>query len=245
MIPRYLFVILLFCCLPLLSRAQQQEFTVNGIVFVKNTSDRIAQATATNTRTQVIMMTDELGNFNIKAAKGDTLLFNKKGYGQQTLVINRSEDVVIYMQGIVVLPQVTINGGQSTKQQQNDVIDAYRSKGLYFDGKPPWWIFNPINGSPLTGLYELFSRDAKNERHFIKISKEESEAIEVNRRYTPKLVKQVTALPDTDVVKFMQQYTPSYEDLKTWNDYDLIKHIKRYQEYYAKHKEGIKSEQLY
>jgi hypothetical protein len=99
--------------------------------------------------------------------------------------------------------------------------------------------------SPLTAFYELFSSDAINERHFAKFSKNEMEAIEVSKRYTPQLVKQVTNLPDADVVKFMQQYTPSYEDMRAWNDYELITHIKHYLVYYKSHKDGIQSEKLY
>ena len=71
---------------------------------------------------------------------------------------------------------------------------TYRSKGLYFDGRPPLWLFSPFGGSPLTAFYELFSQDARNERHFIKFSKDEMEAIAVDRRYTKALVKQVTNL---------------------------------------------------
>jgi hypothetical protein len=220
---------------------QAQGFTVKGIFFRKNSDERIASATVTNLKSQQIMMSDELGGFSIPASKGDTLLFKKTGYTDQTQVVINPNDVIIYMQPIIVLQQVNIQG-QSTKQELNGVMNDYRSKGLYFDGHPPLMAFI---ASPLTAFYELFSADAINERHFAKFSKNELEAISVSKRYTPQLVKQVTNLSDEDVVKFMQQYTPSYEDMRTWNDYDLIKHIKHYLEYYKTHKDGIQSEKLY
>lgn len=236
----YIFFISMLPCIA----CAQQTFTLNGVFYIKNTSDRIAQAIVTDAKTNVIMMSDELGGFSIKTSIGDTLLINKTGYVPQKLAVTSPKDIVIYLSPIVTLPEVTVK--EETKQQEmNDVVNTYRSKGLYFDGRPPALLFNPFGGSPITGFYELFSKDARNERHFIKFTKNEKEAIAVNNRYTPKLVKQVTALPDTDVTKFMQQYTPSFEDLKQWNDYELISHIKHYLEYYKKNKEGVKLQKLY
>jgi hypothetical protein len=229
-----------FFCLPILAQAQQ-AFTVNGIFFKKSSDERIASATITNLKSQQIMMSDELGGFSIPASKGDTLLFKKTGYTEQKQVVTGPNDIVVYMQPIIVLQQVTIQG-QSTKQELNGVMNDYRSKGLYFDGHPPLMAFI---ASPITAFYELFSADATNERHFAKFSKNELEAVEVSKRYTPQLVKQVTHLPDDDVVKFMQQYTPSYEDMRGWNDYELISHIKHYLEYYKKHKDGVELQKLY
>jgi len=73
----------------------------------------------------------------------------------------------------------------------------------------------------------------------------ELEAIAVSNRYNKTLVKRVTNLSDTDVAKFMQQYSPSYEDIQQWNDYDLISHIKKYLVYFNKHKDGIPEQKLY
>ncbi|MHB8206045.1 hypothetical protein [Mucilaginibacter sp.] len=229
-----------FFCLPILVQAQQ-AFTVNGIFFKKSSDERIASATVTNLKSQQIMMSDELGGFSISASKGDTLLFKKTGYTEQKQVITGPNDIVVYMQPIIVLQQVTIQG-QSTKQELNSVMNDYHNKGLYFDGHPPLMAFI---ASPITAFYELFSADATNERHFAKFSKNELEAIEVTKRYTPQLVKQVTHLSDDDVVKFMQQYTPSYEDMRGWNDYELISHIKHYLEYYKSHKDGVELQKLY
>lgn len=215
----------------------QQEFTVNGVLYKASTSERISQAVITDLKSNVIMMSDELGGFRIKVAEGDTLLINKNGFTPQKAVITGTGDVLVYLTPIKQLAEVTIKE-KSEKQEMADVMNTYRSKGLYFDGKPSAWSF--IN-SPLTGLHELLGRDAANERHFIQYTKDESEAAAVDRRYTPKLVKQVTGLSDDDVTRFMQQYRPSFDDIKQWNDYDLINHIKKYLVYFKKHKDDAPS----
>ena len=236
-------IVAVFLCLPVFCFSQQKEISINVIIYRQNTSERIAQAVITDMKNQVIMMSDELGGFTIKTAIGDTLLFNKTGYAPLKQVVTSPADIVVYMQPIVVLQGVTIKS-ESSKQELKDVITTYRSKGLYFDGKPPLSLFSSFGGSPFTGFYELFSRDAANERHFIKFSKEENEAIAVDSRYTRALVKRVTNLPDDDVIKFMQQYRPSYEDMKEWNDYELISHIKKYLVYYKQHPDGEPDQKL-
>jgi hypothetical protein len=232
-------LVIIFYSLPVFVFAQQ--LTVNGVLYKKDGSERIAQATVTNLNNQVIMMSDELGGFTIKAAKGDTLLFKRNGYTDQKQSINGPDDIAVFMAPVVALPQVNIKS-KSTQQELNDVMTDYRSKGLYFDGRPPIWSF--LN-SPLTGLYELFGQDAANERRFARFSKNEMEAVTVDKRYTRELVKRVTDLPDEDVIKFMQQYIPSYEDMKSWNDYELISHVKKFLIYYKKNKKAIKIQQLY
>jgi hypothetical protein len=235
---------LLFCCVCGFVHAQK-VITLRGVVFKKSTSTRLSQALITDIKSNVVMMSDELGGFSIKTAIGDTLLFTKRDYTPQKVVVTAADDLPVYLQPVIELGGVTIKD-KSKATELNDVVNTYRAKGIYFDGRPTVWdIINPFGGSPITGLYELFSKDAANERRFMRFSKNELEAIEVNKRYTRQLVKQITALPDTDVTKFMQQYSPSFEDMKEWNDYELINHIKKYMVYYKTNKDSIKMQKLY
>jgi len=214
----------------------QQALTIKGVVFIKSPSSngRISQALITNLNSKVLMVSDELGGFKINAAVGDTLLITKSDYTPEKRVVVNSDDLAIYMQPIIKLNEVTIKE-MSKKQELNDVMRQYRSDGIFNDGKSlPAWTF--IN-SPLTGLYNLFGKEPAEARRFAAFSKDELETDEVSRRYTKELVKSVTKLPDDEVVKFMQTFTPSYEDVKSWNDYQLIMYIKKSFAYYEKNKD--------
>jgi len=179
------------------------------------------------------MMSDDLGWFSIKAAIGDTLLFKKNGYADQKVAITNANDIPIYMQPVIALAEVRVQG-QTTKQELADVMSQYRSQGTFYDGKPPILSFL---SSPLTGIYELFGKTPNEAKRFVKYSKEELEYAEVRRRYTITLVKRVTKTSDSTAKKFMEYYTPSYEDLKEWNDYELIKRIEKAYDYYDKNKD--------
>src|ERR1700742_4166926 len=96
----------------------QQLLNIKGILFKKSSSDRISQAVITDMKSQVAMMSDELGGFTIKASAGDTLLITKNSYTPQKVVVANSNDIVIYMQPVIQLGEVTIKG-QTTKQELN------------------------------------------------------------------------------------------------------------------------------
>jgi hypothetical protein len=238
---RKLFFILTITCFCLLFKASaQQVFTIKGVVSKKLSSERVAQVLITNLRSRDIIVSDELGWFTVKAAIGDTLLFSKVEFTDQKIAITSSGDLPVYMQPVIKLAEVKIEG-QTKKQEMSEVMGQYRSQGTFYDGKPPILSFL---SSPITGLYELFGSTPGRARRFAAYSKGEVEYAEVRRRYNPAMVKRVTNADDSTVKKFMVYYTPSYEDLKGWNDYELIKHIRQSYNYYDKNKNNKKLDEL-
>jgi len=238
---RYKFVTIIMLCFSFLVKAHaQQTFVVRGVISRSVSVERIAQVLITNLRSRDIKMSDELGWFSIDAVIGDTLVFNKLNYTDQKVVILVKADIPVYMQPVIVLDQVTING-QTKRQELNEVMGDYRKQGIYYNGKPPVLSFLT---SPLTGIYELFGKGPSNARRFANFSKGELEYAEIRRRYSVTLVARVTNTSDTVAKKFMEYYTPSYEDLKGWNDYELIKQIRKSYEYYDKSKDKEKLQQL-
>lgn len=237
------FLINVFC---FIFFASAQQATIKGVLYKRISSEKLAQVFITNMKTKGVAISDNLGGFSITASVGDTLLFTKTGFTPQKQEAS-NYGMVVYMQPEVQLGEVRIVG-QTRKQELSEIMSNYRKKGLYFDGKPPATIFLPIGGSPLTGLRELFSKDAKNLRRFAAYSKREGEAAEVDKRYNRPLVMRVTGLTEGDsttVTKFMEYYRPSFEDLKAWADYDLIKKIKSQYEYFKKNGTKDNLQKLY
>lgn len=233
-------IFFIFCFCVGLQAFGQQVFVLKGVISKKSTAERVPQVLIKNLRSHDIMMSDELGWFSVKAAIGDTLVFNKNDYTEQKITVTSTTDMPVYMQPVIKLDVVTVQG-QSKRQEINDVMSEYRSQGTFYDGKPPVLSFLT---SPITGIYELFGKTPNEAKRFASYSKGEMEYAEVRRRYTVKLVKQVTGTSDSTARKFMEYYTPSYEDLKAWNDYDLIKNIKKSYGYYDKNKDKLKLQNI-
>ncbi|MBS1526196.1 MAG: hypothetical protein JST19_11135 [Bacteroidetes bacterium] len=208
-----------------------QSFILKGIIFRQGSSDRISQAVITDLNDKEVMMSDDLGMFSIKTAMGDTLLITHKEYTDQKIVVSSRADLAVYLAAVIRLKPVIITG-QTKKQELNDVMKQYNSQGIYNNGKSlP--VFEFLN-SPITGLYNLFGKTPREERRFAAYAQGEMESIEVDKRYTKELVKSVTKIPDNELLKFMDMYRPSYQDIREWNDYRLIMYIKKSYAYYQK-----------
>ena len=212
----------------------QKALTIKGIIFKKSTPNRISQAVVTDLKTQTLMMSDELGGFSIKASIGDTLAITRTGYTPQRIAVVNNSDLIVYLQPVIELNQVTIKS-QSKQQELNEVMKEYRSQGIYNNGKslPVWQFIN----SPITAFYNLFGKAPAQARRFAEYAKNEQQSSLVDKRYTKELVKSVTKMPDEEVDKFMVAFRPSFEDMKEWNDYQLIQYINKSYNYYQKNKD--------
>src|ERR1700761_862893 len=237
---KFIFIIMA-CCLGLCVCVQaQQVYTIKGVISKKLSTERVAKVLIKNLRTNDIIVSDELGWFRVQAAVGDTLLFTKYDFTDQKIAITSPNDLPVYMQPVIKLDEVKVQG-QSKKQEVSEVMKEYRSQGTFYDGKPPILSFLT---SPITGFYELFGSTPGRARRFAAYSKSEIEYAEIQRRYNPPMVKRVTNAPDSTVKKFMKYYTPSYQDIKSWNDYELIKHIRTSYQYYDKNKDRLKLDEV-
>ncbi len=225
---KHLLPLLLFLILGCPFYASAQE--AKGTTYRKISNDRLSAVKVTNLKNRIAATSDELGNYTIRANIGDTLEFTKPDYTVQKQEYE-GFSMVVYMQPEFKLGEVRITG-QTKKQELKEIMGAYRSKGTFYNGKPPALSFLT---SPITGFYELFGKNPGRARRFATFAKREVEASEVDRRYNKPLVMRITGLKDTaQVQKFMDYWRPSFEDLKIWADYDLIKHIKTNFEYFLK-----------
>ena len=203
--------------------------------------ERLSQVIVTDLRTRDFIASDESGWFAIKVTIGDTLLFTKKDFTDQKIAITTTGDLPVYMQPVISLDEVKITG-QTKKQELDEYAKDYAKKGVYYNGNPP---LASVLLNPLNDLHNWFGKDANDLRRFKANSESEIEFAAVHRRYTPALVKRVTNASDTVVKKFMEYYTPSYDDIKTWNDYELIHQIKKSFEFFDNNRERIPSQSLY
>lgn len=228
--------LLLLCC-SVYAIAQDAK----GTIYRKISNDRLANVLVTNLNTHIATLSDELGNFTIKGKVNDTLQFTTNDYTPQRQMYT-GYGMIVYMQPEIKLGEVTVRS-QSKKQELNDIMRSYKGQGTFYNGKPPALSFLT---NPVTGVYELFGKTPGRARRFAAFAKREVEANEVDRRYNKSVVMRVTGLTDTTAaLKFMDFWRPSFDDLKTWADYDLIKQIKTKYEYYRKEGDSISPPKLY
>lgn len=202
-------------------KAQETEM-IQGIVLERGKSDRIANANIRNKNTKQVVSTDLRGEFRMQVRIGDTLEVSKIGYLTiQTEIKTFSEILLDLPPSSVQLDEVTIKA-RDQKAEMEDVMDSYRRKGIYQQGKPSvlGYIFNP-----LTSLYERFSRTGQQARRFRNYMENEQESIFVDRIFNAYRISQLTSLNGVDLENFMFFYRPSFEKSRYWGDYDVNKYI--------------------
>lgn len=235
----YLHIVGMLCLFSISAAAQ--EFTLKGIISKKSSPDRVGQVLIKDLNTKVMMLSDDVGWFTIKTRVGDTLLFTKEEYTPLKVVVLNNSDMPVAMQPVIKLNEVKIVG-QTKRQELNEVMNEYKKQGSYYNGKPP--VLSMLS-NPLQGIYELFGKTPSRARRFARDAKSELEQAEINKRYNIPFVKQYTGLAtDTLARKFMNYYTPTYQDIKGWTQYDLIKHTLKAYNYYKDSKDKNELESL-
>jgi len=234
-------LLLVTICFCSVLKASAQQFTIKGVVSKKSSPERVAEVKIKDLKTNIQVVSDDVGWFSITTAVGDTLLFTKEDYTPQKVVVLNNSDMPIYLQPIIKLDEVKVLG-QTKKQELNEVLGDYRKQGTFYNGSPPVLSFLT---NPLTGIYELFGKTPGRARRFKNFARGEAEQAEIIRRYNVAFVREYTKLPtDSAAQKFMDYYTPTFEDLKGYTNYDLIKHTLKAYDYYSKSPDKARLEKL-
>lgn len=206
-----------------ISAIGQENFVLKGLIFRTSTSQRVANVRVQNKNLDLITFSDDWGNFSIKAQLGDTLIFLREGFSEQEKVITAKQNLIIYLNAAQVLKEVVVKG-QTKKAEQQEILDGYRSKGVYYNGNPPLlvYIFNP-----LTAINELIGRDANNARRFGNYVARENAESDVDKHFNTSIIKTAVKIKDDELAEFMFLHRPKPEEVTYWNYYDDLAYVRR------------------
>jgi len=209
-----------------------QDRQVQGIVFDKDTKQRLVRVYIYNLSTHKGFYNNGKGEFSTTASKGDTLIAALQGYRVDTITVQNSQTLLFYLKRLNILLDVvtvkdTIKSAKSIYDENRDANkDIYR-KGDAGDLLRVGSGANGVGaGLSIDALWSLLSREGKNARFLQKILERDYHDMIVNYRYSKKLVTSITGLQGDKLTDFMQQYRPSYYFALDANDYSLISFIK-------------------
>lgn len=211
-----------------------QEKPIQGIVFDKDSKQRLTRVYIYNTRLNKGFYNNGKGEFYTSAKEGDILVAALQGYGVDTASVGAQNTILFYLKRTsIMLPQVTVTDTVTTpksklKENQQEYKDAY-IKG---NTKDMLNIGSTGAGLNITSLYNLLSKQGKNARQLQRIIERDYREAIIEYRYTHSLVSTVTGLTGVKLDDFMQQYRPTYYFVLESNDYEMISFIKSsYQQY--------------
>jgi len=243
-------IIIIFLFLPVIVFSQER-IILTGSVFDGITFFPIGEANIYNFNTKKYSFTNKDGNFEILVRKGDTIIVSKPIYKQalievtQEIIEKKLLDVPLYFKAVLLkevhvytLPatydmfkkefvNVTLSnlfrGFEGTGLTQQDFINAeYEARG------GPNLLRNiPAAMSPISALYNRFSRKMKMERLHQELVDNEEEVARLPQKYNRDLVSSLTGLQGDELLNFMTFCRFSYYDLVRWSPEFIISQIQR------------------
>lgn len=230
------FFILVICLLG--GHLFAQEKTVQGIVFDRDSKQRLSRVYIYNTNTGKGFYNNSRGEFTTVAGFGDVLVAALQGYKVDTISVGKQSTLLFYLKRTSIqLKEVRIQDSTKNPKEQlketkkeysgaysrGDVSEVFSSGGANGAGGA---------GLSINTLYSLLSKEGRDARQLQKIIERDYRRAMIDYRYNPGLVSQVTGLKDEKLLDFMQQYKPGYNFVIEANDYQLITFIKTsYQRY--------------
>jgi hypothetical protein len=220
---------LLLLLLAVAVKGYGQDKPIAGIVFDKDSKDRIASVNVKNITTGQTVYNGLTGEFKIDAKAGDVLVFVRNEYHNDTLRVRDTANLAVYMAPLAIrLKEVTIRDSAYTPGQRLAATKSEYSKA-YGPLASHDFITNPNSGPAGLGidaLYNAFSRSGRNAAHLREEIDNEYRQNVINFRFNRSYVGKITGLKDQRLTDFMARYRPGYYTATTATDYEFISMIR-------------------
>lgn len=204
-----------------------QTKRVEGIVFDKNTKQRLGNVKLANLRTGNVIYNNIKGEFDLQARIGDRIVAMSKGYFPDTLAVDDKGLLLFHLlRESIYIDEVQVLARKSPeeilKKAREDYNKAYRLAGYgdVFSVGP--------NGAGLSinAIYSLFSKEAKRARRLTKTIENDYKENVIDYKFTKELISKVTGLSFDESEKFRRIFRPSYFFILAASDYELTNYIK-------------------
>ena len=206
-----------------------QDKPVEGIVFDKTTKERVANVSVHDINNHISVYNNLKGEFKIKAEVGDQLVFSRQDYHPDTVKVQNSQDLAIYMAHLVIqLKEVTVRDSALTPEQQLEKTKEEYAK-IYGPSMNPDFFSNSDYGGvgiSIDAIWNSISREGRNAASLRALIERDYEQHVIDYRFNRTFVQRLTGLKDAKLTSFMTRYRPGYYTVTTMTDYEFITMIR-------------------
>jgi carboxypeptidase-like protein len=206
-----------------------QENTIVGIVFDKESKDRVASVNVHNTTTDVSVYNNLKGEFKIAAKAGDQIIFSRTAYHSDTIKIQNGGVLAIYMSRLAIqLKEVAVHDTLLTPEKRLEAIKQNYTKA-YGPAAYDDFLTSPSSGGAglsIDAIWNSFSREGRNAARLREIIQADYEQNVIDYRFNRTFVGNITGLKDEKLTSFMFRYRPGFYTTQTMSDYEFISMIR-------------------
>lgn len=226
--------------------AQQKKYSAR--VFDGITYQPLSGASVYNVNTQKFAFTDKNGRFEIDLSLNDTLIISKSIYRQLVTAIDQSlfygfEDFFLYYK-VTMLKEVTIIGiNPSYEGFKKDIVtlelpeyykrieetqlsEWQKANATYKENGNILSLGGGVTMSPISYLYDKYSKKAKMNRLYNEMLSYEDEVERIHHKYNRDIVSELTGLQGDELLDFMMYCRFNYYDLVRWSDEQIREKIR-------------------
>lgn len=239
------FIVIL--CLCQLSFCQPRA--LRGIVYDATGLYPVPEAQIHNLSSARYTFADENGAYKVNVSLHDTLVFSKAGFKQLMIVVDERDfsrlrkDVLLHAKAFILPTFYAVGLNATYEGFKKDVASAKlpesyknlddvhltaeeRRNAVYEEGEANVLKGTKV-GSPITWIYDAFSKKQKMRRLYYEMESYGSEIDEVPAKYNKDLVSEITGLQEPELMEFMVYCRFSYYDLIRWSREKIIDRIRQ------------------
>lgn len=203
----FIYQILFLFCFVSVSNAQGQ---VSGLVQDRITRKAINYVDVFNLNNKAQTTTNAKGEFKIKAALNDVLVFNIPGYKTDSLLLINLTEVRRYLEKSTnLLNTVTVVNNQTIKEQY---AETYNKANAVLLTPGRGLLFYPSS---------YFSREGKQARKFKRMLKRDVKENQIDKWFNPTNIKAILPLQQPELDAFMVMYRPTLKFVQKADAEDL------------------------
>ncbi len=231
-------LLLLLCGLTFRCLAQESS-QIEGVVFDKDTKERIARTNIINNTTGKSFYNNLKGEFKINAKPGDQLIFMRQDYFTDTLTVHSNDNLVVSLRRVAIpLKEVTIHDSLATPQQKLLATQKAFRKIYGSSAYSDLLSTSPGSGAGISidAIWNSISRSGRNAQHLQGVIQQDYEQSVIDYRFNRTYVGSITKLKDKELTDFMIRYRPGYYTVTTATDYEFITYIRNNLRRYLRNK---------
>ncbi len=200
---------------------------VKGKIYDQETDSVLSSVNVINLTGRVVVFSDKLGQYSMRAAEGDRIVFSATGYFSDTVIVEHymfftTKDVTLRIKP-VLLKSVTVTATSYQTDSLNRRLHyqyLYDRKEAGITGRNTPQGFG-ISISPVS----YFSKEAKQRRQLRKRMAAYEKEDYIDHQFSATMVSRVTGLKGDSLHLFMYRYRPSYSFCRKTNPEQMIMYI--------------------